>query len=291
MTTQILKISNVFWDAYGKVLKELSLFERAQVDTPAGIHGGKSIEDAHAHFVGRCSNSCSRLTYILESGDNKFKNIYTSIITTLSSDKVTIIDIGAGNGGGMHGMLSSLIFLRKHGHVPCLPLAINIIGADFSIESLNIYKKMILELSEDLKNTGVLVEFIPFYWDASNIEQTAKLCDFVKEKYKANEYFIFISALSGIRKHKLDEWHRQFQHVFDSFSARNCSSMWIEPGEGSGMDFLKKVIKKIYSLCTWFKPCLDEDLLYCEYKWHHKFQNKNLTGTLSVKKYDKANLV
>jgi hypothetical protein len=292
MNTALLILPESFWLPYEKVLVDLDLFDECLEETGGGIYGGKGNRKTNEHFAKRCSNSCSRTAYILKSGDPRVDKISSSTISTLTSDTVAIVDLAAGTGGGMYGVLSSIEELRTMRNIPCLPLNLHIFAADYSQESLDIYEKMFEELQPNLKKVGIDAVLCKFLWDASDVTQSVALCDCVKKNDKIKECLIIVSALSGIKKNKLDDLKRSFSHILESFSGYCCTSMWIEPGGDSGLSFLKKAKKMIYCFCEWLMPSSkDNEVVVVEYKWFHKLQKKELSGSLSMFKYHKINML
>ena len=258
---------------------------------PSGRYGGKGKKKAESHFSQRCGNSCSRTVYILESGGKDFDKISSSLIATLSSDTVGIVDLAAGSGGGTLGILTSIENLRYSREIPCTPLTIHIHAADFSKDSLSLYKKMIDEISNNLSSVGIEVHFHEYSWDATDVVQASKLCDKILSDTAIKEYIVFVSVLSGVKPDGLKPMVRSFQHILERFADRCMSSLWIEPGDSS-VRFLNKVVNWIYSTCTWLSPLpIKKKLLEAEYIWIHRIQEKELPGKLSCVKYDRKNLI
>lgn len=286
-----LNLPDSFWRSYETVLKSCCLFDVCLSDDPAGKHGGISKEESESHFAQRCGNSCSRTVYIIESDKKSFCIISTSLLTTLSSDTVGIVDLAAGSGGGTLGLLCSLENLRSSKQLPCTPLTIHIYAADFSEDALLLYEKMINDLRFKLRLVGIELCFHKHVWDAKDVTQASSLCDTMLNNDSIKEYLVLVSALSGVKKSGLDPMTRSFHHVLERFSGHCMTSLWVEPGD-SGVDFLRKVVKVIYNACPWLaSSSLESDIIEANYKWIHEIQKKMLPGRVSCVKYDRKNLI
>jgi hypothetical protein len=181
-------------------LQGRGLYEEACTeDKPdSELFGGKDAEAALPHFIHRFKSSAARVEFVALDPNGTFEPLATDLFACLLDGSVAILDIPCGSGGGLLGLLLTLVELRQYAAIPRLPLEIRLMAADISPEARGIHEAMLRRVQGELAESGVSVTWEYMQWDASDPFSTTALMDRWLEFAPASEeYLVFISAFSG----------------------------------------------------------------------------------------------
>lgn len=149
-------------DALRVELQGRALYEEACVEDKPDpeLAGGKDTEDPIWHFTHRFKTSAARVEFVALNPNGTFEPLATDLLACLLDGSVAILDIPCGSGGGLLGLLLTLVELRHHAAIPRLPLEIRLLAADISAEARAIHEAMIRRVQ------GILIESgINFIWE------------------------------------------------------------------------------------------------------------------------------
>jgi SAM-dependent methyltransferase len=178
--------------AYEAILKRHGLMDKARQSWDAkAVYGGKSRENAEEHFAARFLNSVSRVQCVLIDPTRSFDDIPRDLLTTLSSHRISLLDIPCGAGAATLATLETLKELRKSGVLPTTPLSVNVIGADISTAALDFFHDQLTSLKPGLSSLGITVSPCLQEWDATDVQQTNDLLDiFLSDPEAHNEHLV-----------------------------------------------------------------------------------------------------
>lgn len=277
-------------DVYRGQLASSGLLETATSGKePQKLYGGQSLEETTQHFAHRFCTSAVRPEVLILDPGRVFQNIPDDLITTFSSGRLRLLDLGCGSGGGILGLLSTLHELRNNRlFFAPLPLTVSILAADFSQHAITFYKNMISDCEPTLRSSGIVLEIETKLWDAAKIQQTSALCDVFLSDSSANEYFVLVSAMSGSFRNISEDIKRSIQHVSERLSNQHSCILWIEPGsedygKGSGFGLIQRIVAMAKSW-YWFsieKP--DDNWLHSTYRWFEPIKCRTVDrGSIAV---------
>ncbi|MDK9682250.1 hypothetical protein [Pseudoalteromonas shioyasakiensis] len=237
-------------EQYKNKLIEIGMLEYAaehvRKEDKEGPVGGASIEETHRHFAERFSNSCIRLQYVLIDPKEKFGHIPEYFYSTFFSGDVALLDAPCGTGAGALSLLYTLRELRLENKLPALPLKVSILAGDFSTEALKIYENMLEIAKPKFEEVNMFIEFKLKQWDAFEASSTQFLLDEFRS-FSADEYFVIVSAFSGIDKKFFDKLCNSITHMQLCLSTVPNTMVHIEPETKKGKNFFRK-IKEILNL-------------------------------------------
>ena len=287
---KVLHLPNSLWDAYRSVLTAHNLLSACTTGTEKkNIYGGATQVEAEEHFVYRFANSASRTCYLVQPESADFIEISTALAVSFASKDIHVLDLAAGTGAGVLGILSSIAELRSSGGLPKLPLNVHIYAADISDAALTIYAELLTELEPTFASVALGVSLLSACWDASETASTNVLCnDWLASVGKA-ETLVLVSNLSGVGKALLDDFKRSLQHITERVSHLPNTLLWVEPQGKSAKKFLEKVAELIFKPAKWFVP-QSRHGLESKYKWRHEIQldNKEINGSVQLLSFKRS---
>src|SRR5207244_3683691 len=162
------------------------------------LFGGKDAEAALSHFTHRFKTSAARVEFVALNPNGTFEPLATALFACFLDGSVAILDIPCGSGGGLFGLLLTLVELRRHATIARLPLEIRLLAADISAEARAIHEAMLLRIEEVLKESGINITSEYMEWNVTDPFSTAALMDrWLAFASASEEYLVFISAFSG----------------------------------------------------------------------------------------------
>ncbi len=229
-------------------LEEINMLEHAKSyvrkEDKEGAVGGVSIEETHQHFAERFSNSCIRLQYVLIDPSMKFGNVPDNFYSTFIKGNVALLDSPCGTGAAALSLLFTLRELRFTGDLPILPLNVSILAADYSDTALIMYEEMLNKAIPQFNEVGIFVSVTLKQWNAFEAKSTQFLMDEFR-KFEAEEYFVLISAFSGIDKEDLEKLSNSIRQMQCCLSTVPFTMVHVEPETKKGNNFFKN-IKEIF---------------------------------------------
>jgi hypothetical protein len=230
-------------DAYVEQLKKRGLWDLAKSNTKQKrIYGGESLEETHDHFALRFSASVIRVQNVLLDANSNFGTIPFEICQIFSSHSVSVLDVPCGTGAGGLALLSVIHELRKAGIIPRLPLNISMRGGDFSPHALEIYRDQVARLTPEYASSGMNINIELTDWNAMDLASTTNLYDlWEKESLASQERVMLAANFSGDGKSMNRELDESMGHLCVRAAKVRTTLLWIEPGEGDGRSFLKRI--------------------------------------------------
>ena len=150
-----------------------------------------------------------------------FEGIPRNLLLTLSSHRISLLDIPCGAGAGTLSALMTLKELRIAGILPMTPLSVKILGADISPYALDLYRDQLGELEPILAGVGISVRLETRTWDATDVRQTNDLIDDYLEGVAAhNECLVLVANFSGASKTLFQKFEESFKHLWIRLSGR-----------------------------------------------------------------------
>jgi hypothetical protein len=237
-------------DLYIKKLKDIGMYEHAKnyirQEKKEGAVGGITHEETIKHFAERFSNSCVRLQKVMIDPKNNFGQVPDYFFSTFSEGNIALLDSPCGTGAGALSLLYVLRELRLTKNLPILPLTINILACDYSDSALDVYKELLGIAEPDLSQVGIKITIKQIKWDAYCIKSTQELMDSFKN-ISADEYFVLVSAFSGVDEKQLNKLQLSFTHMQGCLSVVPYTLVHVEPNTKKGVK-LFNVLQKILKL-------------------------------------------
>ncbi|MEZ9176901.1 hypothetical protein AB4200_13755 [Vibrio kanaloae] len=212
-----------------------------------GPIGGSDQAETYEHFAARFSNSCVRLQYVVINPKDEFGDVPYNFITSFSSGKLCLLDAPCGTGAASMSLLHLLCTARKEGRLPKIPLTVHIIAADYSEHALKIFTDLLSESKDEFVENGIQVTTEEHLWDATDVASTAQLMDDFRS-HDCDEFFVIISAFSGLGTDGLEKIKPSLQHIQTSLSNKNFTLVHIEPQTKKAKSFLKDMLSIITML-------------------------------------------
>lgn len=240
-------------ELYLKELTTIEMLEHAKQykrqENEEGPVGGQGARETHIHFAERFSNSCIRLQYVLIDPKENFGNVPDNFFSTFSTGKIALLDAPCGTGAGALSLLYTLKELRKHKRLPRLPLDIEILACDFSESARNMYSKLLNEAIPELATVDINVQYEVRDWDAFDMASTTLLMrQFVT--LECDEFFVLVSAFSGIDKENNEKLDNSLKQIQMSLSPERYTVVHVEPGTKNAQSLFKRLKASLVSLFT-----------------------------------------
>ncbi|PKH29093.1 hypothetical protein [Shewanella sp. ALD9] len=269
---------------YLKELTTIEMLDHAKnymrQENEEGPVGGQGIKETHIHFAERFSNSCIRLQYVLIDPNEKFGNVPENFFSTFSTGKIALLDAPCGTGAGALSLLYTLKELRVHKKLPQLPLEIEILACDFSESARSMYSKLLDEAIPELATVDINVVYTIRAWDAFSMPSTTLLMrDFVK--LDCEEFFVLVSAFSGIDKKNYQKLDNSLTHIQMSLSPEQYTVVHVEPSTRNARSLFSR-LKNIFMLI--FTSASSHEQYRCEerFLWLDPVNGRDAKSTVSV---------
>lgn len=272
----ILKLPSSLSSLYIKKLEQIDYLDFAKEyhrnSNTEGPIGGMEEKETYEHFAARFSNSCARLQYVVINPNDEFGAVPENFLSSFSSGNVCLLDAPCGTGAASMSLLHLLCIAREEGRLPTLPLNVQIIAADYSKHALEVYQDLLIESQEEFSKYAIDVSIKQCEWDAKDIASTAQLMDDFRS-HECDEFFVIVSAFSGLGEEGLKEIKPSLQYIQSSLSAKKFTLVHVEPKTNKANNFLKDIADLIKSLFkdddtkyeskdrfTWKDPVNDRDV-------------------------------
>lgn len=282
-------VSRHLQSVYVKQLTEKGLLTIAS--TPYNekkVHGGETLEETTKHFCHRFCTSVIRIQSVVLDTQKTFGEIPRDIIHTFASHKVLFLDIPCGTGAAGLAVISVIHELRLAGLIPMLPLEINILAGDFSQSAMDIYQSQMEDLLLKVRGTGIHVTLKTMLWNALELPSTHELClEWERMALHSIERFVLVANFSGAGTKQFDKLKEAFRHIAVRVSHQNATLLWVEPGEGGGVDFLNKMFGFIATLFARGGRGKEENRapIACKATMWHPLLNKDLPVKSAIHHY------
>jgi hypothetical protein len=280
-----LHLATILCDAYRNELQARGLLETAaEGSLEKAIHGGQSPEETLKHFTFRFPTSSARIVCVLVDPSGDFGALPANVFQSFSNDRISVLDAPCGAGAGLLALLTTLAVAREKKRVPRLPLTVSVVGADISQTALDIYTGLAARITPLLANEGIYLELSTELWDATQADQTSRLCDrWLDRHFDANEYFVLVGNLSGVGDELAESFKRSFHHITERIANIRSTILWVEP-----IIKLKllQVIAGIFSFAPWLKrPTNLSSAASSRFRWWQSVEQKHLNGSVTVDRF------
>lgn len=280
----VVHFSQIFKNIYELELKEQKVYEKAfDFKQDKNLIGGISKEATLEHFAQRFQTSGSRNEYFFLDPDGKFQIERDQVLISLASGSISILDIACGTGGSTLAMLTTLHELRFQKIIPNLPLNLRILGIDHSNPALEIYKKIMDEVSMTFKESGIDLVVETKLWDATNPVNTTMIMDyFLSDLSIKDEYIGMINNFSGAIS-KNDQIKVTIEDILKRLTGKKFTFLWIE----SNTNDSRKVLNYFFGLIDKLKNFLNlVNNKSLEQKsninWYNFIMKKVVSGQISL---------
>lgn len=284
-SSDMLHMPGCLCTSYANLLHECGLMEAAcSTEDVKGAIGGRSREESMKHFCTRYGVSTCRVQSLVLDPHRALGIVPDDLLTSLSSGRVTILDIPCGAGAVGAGLLATVAALREHSVLPKLPLDVVIVGGDCSNTATGLYERMIAALCPTLKAVGVNATLSTAIWDGTKSDDTARLMDkWFQNSAGFDEHLVIVANFSGEAGKRFASFERSLQHVHERLYDRKCTMVWVEPDMPGAKDFFEAIRKRLPS---WVAPkAIPNGALGHSYKWWHPFQKRQLPCKVLVFRY------
>lgn len=289
--SNILHLPRDLNSIYKFTLEKLNLLGEALGFTGnQGGHGGATEEDTNKHYACLYPNSAARVQCVLIDPNKTFGAIPHDLRMTLSSHRISLLDMPCGAGAGAISLLSTIKELRIAGTLPYTPLSVDIHGADISEHALSLYRTQVDLLIPKLAEVGIRVTLTCHQWDASSLPQTTDLLDAYFAASDVSEYFILVANFSGEGKSKFTRYQDSFEQLWVRLSgkkAKQSTILWVEPHGNSGRDVFQKLSHWGRGKFPWLRSLIPDGKNYimCEYNFFHFIQDKPVESGVAIHGY------
>jgi hypothetical protein len=284
----ILYMPNILVSSHQKNLQDYNLLPLAQdirnTDNPIG---GSTLEETQHHYALRYGVSCCRVESLVIDPQKAFFSTSDDLVNIFSEGKIALLDVACGCGSVGASVLSTIYTLRKENVLPRTPTSIEIIGADYSLHALEIYKKTMEHLTPGLKTTGIELKLRTIEWQAEASYSTSELCDALFNNYPdSDEYLIFIANFSGSLDPNFEKYRESIQHVFDRTHNKRCAIVWVEPGSSNKGISLFNKLKRLVEITPWSMSNQIGPINF-DYKWFNPIQSRPLPCRVLLKSFSR----
>ena len=252
--SEVLHLPNSLTEAHKEFLQEKDWMGVYSPKSSEAI-GGASFEEAKDHVINRFLNSAARMQYVCADPKDEQSEIRQMVLDQLSDGHIFLLDTAAGNGAGTLAMLSLISELRLHKAVPKLPLNVNILAVDYSVDALNFYAELQGKINPWLQTYGINVTLTLEQCDLTITGEFSEALDSFFENAKSknvNRFLSVISAVSGLGKERFELMIDSLKIAAANFShsKRNSSWLWVEPNITKpwwtvSADILKHTMQKV----------------------------------------------
>jgi len=289
---EVLHQSEKLVEVYKEKLIALSLYDDAKNSDEygKGAVGGKDEEVTHKHFSERFLASSTRIQYVLLNPNGEFDVISKDLQVTFSSGKISILDIPSGTGAGVLSLLCNIAEIRINSKLPRLPLYINIVGGDYSPSALKIYIELLNDMKYYLEQQLIFIEYKSIEWDATNILSTKKLLDeWLNDKTKYEEFYILMSAFSGVKEDKFKQFEESFKFIQNYTIDLVTTTIHIEPASNDGKKFFKLINRFMKIIEEWFEK--EKAIRKERFYWNDAIrENPKAKSTVSIELYKRKEI-
>jgi hypothetical protein len=205
--SEVLHLPNSLAEAHKEFLHEKDWMGLYSPGSSNAI-GGSSFEEAKDHVINRFLNSAARMQYVCADPKCEQSEIRQMVLDQLGDGHIFLLDIAAGNGAGTLAILSLICELRFHKEVPKLPLNVNILAVDYSVDALNFYAELQDKIFTWLETQGIMVSLSLEPCDLTIAGEFSEVLDAFFEDAKSkkvNRFITVISAVSGVGKDNYEQ--------------------------------------------------------------------------------------
>ena len=286
---EILYQSEELVDTYKKELISLDMLEYAKSfkGDKEGAIGGEYEEETNKHFSERFLTSSARMQFLVLDPKKYFLQISKDLHSTFIGGNISILDIPCGTGAGILSLLFNIKELRDSSKLPRLPLNINIFAGDYSESALKIYCRILTTAQTELSKELIYINFNTHVWDASDIKSTTTLMKkWLKDEDKYEEFYILMSAFSGVGSDNFKTFIKVFDFIQNFVSDLHCTTVLIEPNTNKAETFLGKFEKLAEKWIKWIAG-KKETTNGERFKWKDSITNNIAKSGVLVNQYSR----
>lgn len=240
-----------------------------------GAIGGQDESETIMHFIERFLASAARVQYAVINPHKNLNDISNDIKASFGSGTISVLDIPCGTGASILSLLCNIREMRTHKLLPCLPIHISITAGDYSETALEIYADLLIKIKSVLEEVNIFIDYKTHTWDAKDLSSTNKIMNVFLE-YKAEEYYVFMSAFSGEVAKNFDTYRDTILHIETRVSDKSSCILHIEPESNEAEKFYRKLLDLINKF-IWFKKPY-EGKSDKGFLWIHSLNGKEIKG-------------
>lgn len=269
---------------YADTLAKYALTEQAKVYA-VGVVGGVSAHEADEHFAKRYLTSCSRVEFAYLDPLNRWTNIHNILNEILSEGRIGILDLACGSGAATLGLITTLIELRHKRILPVLPLSINIVGADYSQRSLDIFNAQLTPLVIAGNKYGVNIISNLVICDLGNATHiTNTLAKFTSSH--ADDYLVLIANISSALEKEgfRDNMDRAMTLILGHLNGKSANILSIEPSISKSEEkgwFKKMLVRALSFFGDW--TASNTETSNAKFQYYHYLLGKNINSNVAIK--------
>lgn len=286
----ILYQSNELTNIYREELKSIGMLEYAKEFSGEkdGAIGGQNEEETNKHFSERFLTSSARVQFLVLDPKKYFKVISKDLKSTFLSGNITVLDIPCGTGAGILSLLCNLRELRNSSKLPRLPLSINILAGDYSSHALDIYSRLLDEVTKELEEELIFVTYNVKEWNAMDMKSTKQLIkEWLKDEDSYEEFYVLMSAFSGIGSSNYKKIEESFNFIQNMTCDLHCTTLLIEPNTNAGKSFLRSFKKTAKKWIAWVIG--EEETTNNErFKWKDSITGNIAKSAILVSQYKRS---
>lgn len=280
-------LSEIYLDQLTRMGKLKFASEYRRDENTDGPIGGEGVEDTEIHFAQRFSNSCARLQYLIIDPELDFGIVPECVLRSFATGKIGLLDAPCGTGAGSLSLLHTLCSLREESLLPSLPLDVNIIAADYSESALAIYRDMMSSSLEEFSRYNITVSIESTLWDAKDIGSTCQLMSDFRSN-DCDEFFIMVSAFSGIGDEGFTEIDASLRHMQSVLSNDKFTLIHVEPNTKKAKRFFKIIKDYVFSIFKG-KHTSEEYIKSRRFSWLDPVNNNVVQSNVMVHLNTKGN--
>jgi hypothetical protein len=277
-------------DALRAELTERGLLDEACVPhiPDKELVGGQDDEKTIKHFTQRFKTSAARVQFVVLNPNGTFEPLSTDLRACLLDGRIAILDIPCGSGGGLLGLLATIVELRLQAFLPPLPLEVGILAGDFSTKARSIHASMLQRFRGQLERVGMRLRWEHSHWDITDPFSTAALIDaWFRLCPDCEEYLVFVSAFSRYAAKNTDPVLQAVRDIAVRFHDKTLVIAWIEPITNESKRFVPRLWDALAKLFSWSTKNESDPME--EFEYLHPFTDEVIKGRARVLPFTKNN--
>jgi len=227
-----LRFAPSLTSGYRNVLAARGILEAAIAAVHESEIGGAAAHEAERHFMTAYSGSCARIKLAMLDPQELLQEASNVFIRAFAGGRVGLLDIPCGGGAATAALLCTIAELRAQRILPALPLEVQLVGGDISIDARQYAREIFDAIDPHLRANGIAVsaDFQP--WDVCDAHSTSAIVHrWMGHAHNCREHFVLTANCSGFLKDggHFKEAHDQLNEIFRYAILQRSTIAWIEP--------------------------------------------------------------
>jgi len=289
-----ISLGDILSVAYRTQIDAAGLLELAkEADKAKGESGGAGKTETDEHFAWRFANSAGRGIFVSIDPECELSDVSDKVKNSFLDGEVVLVDVPCGCGGGVFGLLASIVDQRKSGTIPILPLRVRLIAGDFSQHAREHLRAIFLLIEPELASYQIRITLEEVHWDATDLTSSARLIDqVIASAGSADRIFLSVSNFSQALKN--DELKYDFELFLAQFASRISIFpnliFWIEPPTGDAKSLLQYFRSWFFNTFKWKGRPEPSEYMKCSYRMIDPFTGSIYQTGVSVLKCESGGL-